>query len=234
MSYELQTDVFQGPFGLLLELIEKIKVFINDVSLTQITDEYLELVQNIEHTDIDDMSTFVTICSTLILIKSKSLFPKIELSKKEELDIESLKKRLYQYKIFKKATNILKEHLQKDIKTSTGSVYTEEQIVFSPHSTLCSENITLALRAIIERFPKELKKKKYVVLKKVIHLEDMMSDLHQRILKSKSFSFSSFKNQKSGEQHDKEIQHNQVGSFLALLAREREERQGGGEGKGVV
>ncbi|MFT5280813.1 MAG: segregation and condensation protein A [Flavobacteriaceae bacterium] len=217
MSYHLQTEIFEGPFALLLDLVEKRKLFINDVTLASITDEYLSCIQQIEHSTLEDMSMFITVCSTLILIKSKSLFPKLELSKGEEQDIETLKKRLFQYKIMQEATDILKEHMDKGMKTSRGNMYKEERIIFSPHATLSLSNITTALRSIIERFPKELEKKKHVVLRKVMSLEDMMNDLHSRITKSGVMNFSSFSEIKRGEKHEKEHRHNQVVSFLALL-----------------
>ena len=72
--YKIKTAGFEGPFGLLLELVEKRKLFINDVSLAAVTEDYLEYLNKLGglgSISSAEISSFIIVASTLILIKSK-------------------------------------------------------------------------------------------------------------------------------------------------------------------
>ena len=78
--YQIKTrDAFGRPFHLLLSLIEERKFFINDLSLAQVTEDYLNYVNKLEKQDSSEISSFIVIAATLILIKkSKSLLPNLD------------------------------------------------------------------------------------------------------------------------------------------------------------
>jgi hypothetical protein len=71
----IKSEIFEGPLDLLLSLIEKRKLLINEVSLAKITDDYIAHIQNASEQSMRDQSNFILIASTLLLIKSKSLLP---------------------------------------------------------------------------------------------------------------------------------------------------------------
>jgi len=93
-TYQIKTDAFEGPFHLLLSLIEERKFFINDLSLAQVTEDYLNYVNKLEKQDPSEISSFIVVAATLILIKSKSLLPNLNLTAEEEGDIRNLEDRL--------------------------------------------------------------------------------------------------------------------------------------------
>ena len=70
-SYTVKTAVFEGPLDLLLELVTKRKLFVNDVSLSQVTDDFISYIDKHEEFPIGESAEFIVIASTLMLIKSR-------------------------------------------------------------------------------------------------------------------------------------------------------------------
>src|SRR6185437_4919244 len=107
MPIEVKTSVYEGPLELLLELIEKRKLLINDIALAQVTDEYIARVNAMSETPLGEVAEFVALAATLLLIKSRSLLPNLELSSEESNDIKQLEYRLALYKIIRAAAKDL-------------------------------------------------------------------------------------------------------------------------------
>lgn len=75
MTFELTTAEFSGPIEALLSLIEKRKLPISDISLSQVTDEYMRFIQNLDKSEsIPNRIHFIYVASTLALIKSNPFF----------------------------------------------------------------------------------------------------------------------------------------------------------------
>src|SRR6185437_17165579 len=107
MPIEVKTSVYEGPLELLLELIEKRKLLINDISLAAVTDEYIARVNAATDHPVGETAEFVALAATLLLIKSRSLLPTLELSSDESRDIKELEYRLALYQIIKEGTRSL-------------------------------------------------------------------------------------------------------------------------------
>lgn len=106
----VKLESYEGPFDVLFRLIEKNKIDIYDIPISQLTDQYMEFIQSMETDDMDSMSEFIVMAAALLEIKSKMLLPKEEKEDKEEEDPrEELVRRLLEYKRFKKAAEILHE-----------------------------------------------------------------------------------------------------------------------------
>src|ERR1700681_3762327 len=71
----VKTRVYEGPLDLLLELIEKRKLLINDISLATVTDEYIARINSMPEMPVGETAEFVALAATLLLIKSRSLLP---------------------------------------------------------------------------------------------------------------------------------------------------------------
>ena len=84
-TFSIPTASFEGPLELLVELIEKRKLLVNDVSLALVTDEYMKYVREFEEHPIGETAQFVLVASTLLLIKSKSLLPILDLSERKRV-----------------------------------------------------------------------------------------------------------------------------------------------------
>ncbi|MCR5432015.1 MAG: segregation/condensation protein A [Lachnospiraceae bacterium] len=108
-SYKL--EAFEGPLDLLLALIEKNKINIYDIPIAEITEQYLEYVDNMETDDMDYMSDFIVEAATLIRIKSKMMLPVPEVNEEgEEIDPRAeLVERLLEYKMYKYISGQLKD-----------------------------------------------------------------------------------------------------------------------------
>ncbi len=106
--YELKIEQFSGPLEKLLELIEERRMEITELSLAEITADFLQYLKNIETVEPRFLADFVAIAAQLLLIKSKALLPGIKLTSEEEEKIKDLEGRLLFYKNFKPAIVYLK------------------------------------------------------------------------------------------------------------------------------
>ena len=84
MAYEVHLKEFDGPLDLLLHLIEQAKVDIKDIFISEITNQYLSLMEELDELDMDTASEFLTMAATLVYIKSRSLLPKPPKEAEEE------------------------------------------------------------------------------------------------------------------------------------------------------
>ena len=100
-KYELQLENFEGPLDLLCYLIEKNKMDIYKVKISDIAEQYINYLQEQEKLNLDIASEFLVMASTLILIKSKGLLPK-ETEDEAELTEEELLRRIIEYKKYKR------------------------------------------------------------------------------------------------------------------------------------
>src|SRR3990167_1170009 len=108
-SYQVKTPVYEGPFDLLLNLIESRKLFINEISLSEVTNDYVAYTRSISDGKISETTAFIVIAATLILIKSKSLLPNMTLTDDEKNQIGNLEDRLALYKLIQDIGPYIKE-----------------------------------------------------------------------------------------------------------------------------
>ena len=107
MSFKIEN--FEGPLDLLLQLIKQSKLSIEEVKLSDITEQYLKVIEQLSKVDMEKASEFIEIAATLIEIKSKSLLPRLEEEGEDvDEDADLLKKRLMEYQMLKETTEKLK------------------------------------------------------------------------------------------------------------------------------
>lgn len=206
-GYSVKTEVFTGPLDLLLDLIEKRKLFVNDVSLSQVTDDFVKYIEMHEEFPINESAEFILVASTLMLIKSRSLLPSLPLTEEETASIEDLEDRLKLYQKVKELSLELKKLygqkiiFEKEPKRS-------EVIVFSPDSKTDVENLSNVLMHLLNTLPKKETLPKTTV-RKIITLEQMIEKLSERIAKGMRMKFS--------EVYSKEEKVNTIVGFLAVL-----------------
>ncbi|MGL4394057.1 MAG: segregation and condensation protein A [Brevinema sp.] len=116
--YELHLKNFDGPLALLDELIGKSKLDITEISLSQVTEQYLGYLKTMKEFNIELASEFFVIAATLIHSKTRRLLPKmIDESDEEMLDEQELLNRLREYRYFRVLARKMEESLDK------GTVY---------------------------------------------------------------------------------------------------------------
>jgi len=110
MSYKIRLNNFEGPFDLLVYLIERAQMNIYDIQISVITRQYLEYLRLMEENDVAASSEFMVLAATLIEIKSKMLLPRI---KEDGTEIEDprtdLTRKLVEYVRYKKAAAVLED-----------------------------------------------------------------------------------------------------------------------------
>ena len=208
-TYNVKTHIFEGPLDTLLSLIEKRKLFINDISLAQVADDYIAYINSLGDFPIADSAHFILIASTLVLIKSKSLLPTLTLSEEEEHSIDDLQKRLSEYQKYKALSRHLRqrfgihvEYLRLPSK--------EKVIVFTPDKNTSVARIHETIQSVIFQIPKKESVPKAIV-QKVISLEETIESLTKRITENMKMSFKDF----SGIGKAEKV--NVIVSFLAML-----------------
>ncbi len=108
-KYAIKIENFEGPLDLLCHLIEINKMNIYDIHLNEITDQYIQYLNQMEEMNLEIASEFVVMASTLLYLKSKKLLPKQE-EEEEELTEEELIRRIIEYKKFKEISKVLKQN----------------------------------------------------------------------------------------------------------------------------
>lgn len=138
-KYAIKIDNFEGPLDLLCHLIDKNKMNIYDINLSEITDQYIDYLKEQESLNLEIASEFLVMASTLLFLKSKNLLPKQE-EDQEELTEEELIRRIIEYKKFKEISKVLKENY----------------LVYSNRYFNRQEEIELPKRKIEKEYDKEL------------------------------------------------------------------------------
>ncbi|MEK7568677.1 MAG: segregation/condensation protein A [Patescibacteria group bacterium] len=207
-NYQIKTEVFEGPLELLLDLVEKRKLFVNDISLAQIADDYIAHLKQFEKMPVDFVSNFLIVAATLVLIKSKSLLPTLSLTEEETQDIDELERRLKEYQKIRELSVQVKQLFGASVSFPKGQ--REREVVFAPTKEISQPSIFSAMREVILHFPKKVTLPK-VIVKKVISLEDMMERLTTRIVGSLKMSFREF----AGVGKEEKVTI--IVSFLAML-----------------
>lgn len=108
-SYTIKIENFEGPLDLLCHLIDKNKMDIYDINLNEITDQYIEYINQMQEQKLAISSEFLIMASALLLMKSKGLLPNADNSNEEELTEEELIRRIVEYKKYKQITTKLRE-----------------------------------------------------------------------------------------------------------------------------
>ena len=207
-SFKIKTEVFEGPLDLLLTLVEKRKLFVNDIALAKVTDDYIKHIEQFDKLPIGESAQFILVASTLLLIKSRSLLPSLALTEEEEEGIHDLEMRLKIYKKIKDASlNISKLFGEKIIFPQ--SQLKPMKPIFSPHESINLLSLTKLIKDIIHSLPKKENIPK-AVIKKVIGLEEMVENLSKRITAGLRMSFKDF-----ASSHKDKV--NIIVGFLAML-----------------
>ena len=107
IAFKLQ--IFEGPLDLLMHLINKNKVSIYDIPISEITEQYLDYISEMDHYDIEVSSEFLVLAANLLYIKSKMILPKDDDEAEEEDPRLELTQRLEEYKRMKMAAEYLRE-----------------------------------------------------------------------------------------------------------------------------
>src|SRR3989338_616534 len=210
-TYQIKTGNFEGPFGLLLDLVEKRKLFINDVSLASVTEDYLQYMNKLGGLSPGEVASFILVASTLILIKSKSLLPNLNLTTEEEGDIKNLEERLRLYELFMKLGGNIKNNFGKKIIFAPQE-RKSEVLIFLPDEQITKKSMMTFAQDVLGAMPKKVFLPE-VEVKKVISIEEMIDKLTDRIKNSLKLNFKDL----NGKVSNREEKVVVIVGFLAML-----------------
>lgn len=208
--YQVKIERFEGPLSLLLDLIEREKLDITEISLAQVTDQYLRIVSNYgDHIALSELADFLLLAGKLLLIKSRVLLPQF-LSPEEEAGGD-LERQLEIYKIYRQAS----ERLAAVIKGGNFAFFRRESKIpltpkFTPPAGLTAARLQKSFVRILENLRQSLNVLDKKKIKSIISLAERIGQLREILAGEKQVRFFSFL--KSARSRT-EI----VISFLALL-----------------
>ena len=181
---------FEGPLDLLLHLIKTSKMNIYDISIVDITEQYINFINKMEEMNLDVASEYLVMASELIEIKSKMLLPKTE-EEEEEDPREDLVNRLIEYQKYKDMISSFKE-----LESSRKEIFTKEPINYNELSDGYIENNgEITLEDLVNALNKFLVRKEAEkpittkITKKEISVSDRTRDIRKILNKKKSVSF---------------------------------------------
>lgn len=181
MSYKVKLQSFEGPFDLLVYLIENAEMSIYDIRISEITNQYLEYLKAMEESDINVATEFMVLASTLIEIKSKMILPRMSVEGQvleEEDPRADLVERILEYKRFKKAAEILQERQER-----SQHIFEKPQEDISEYLENPDEYLSLDLKQFASAFSLFIQKKQKVeaVRKHYTRIERERSTMEGRI-----------------------------------------------------
>ncbi len=211
MLYKL--DSFEGPLDLLLHLIAKNKVSIYDIPIVEITSQYLEAIEGIEESQLENTSEFLVLASQLLYIKSKMLLPKNE-EEDEEDPREDLANRLAEYQRYKEAS----AELRKSEFASRYMFFKEEEKIDFPlpeyDKMHTIDELIDAFGSIMQRKLRQAKPEKKafsgIVGREKVSVEAMAETIEVLLKKNKKLEFKKVF-------LDKTSKPQLVATFLAIL-----------------
>jgi segregation and condensation protein A len=206
-GFSIKTESYEGPFEVLLDLIEERKLLVNEFTLADITEEYIAHVRNQAAFPMEEAANFIQIAATLLLIKSKSLIPDLELTDEENADVEDLKRRLIAYEKARDAARELSRIFGRAVMVSAGERIPE--VVFAP-SRDCTAHLLAEALARVLAAREEVEQLPEARVKPLVTIEEMMDRLAKKVQHAMTLSFSEFSK-------DVKERVEVIVSFLALL-----------------
>ncbi|MDD5043570.1 MAG: ScpA family protein [Patescibacteria group bacterium] len=203
--YNIKIGKFEGPLDLLLGLIEEQELDITQVSLAEVTEQYLGYLDQIEKRHPEELADFLVVASKLIYIKSKNLIPSLEIDE----DAQELE---YQLKIYKEYLTAAQD-IEKMISKKRFVFSREKAIIieptFSPPPKLTKDILARAFAAILGRIEPIIELPKRAIVR-AMSIKEKISQLRDRILAQATLSFQEFT---KGAKGKTDI----IVSFLAVL-----------------
>lgn len=206
--YTVKLEKFEGPLELLLELIEKERLDISDISLSKITDEFVEYFSRFQKKDPSYLADFLVIAAKLILIKSKTLLPFFTVSEEEERELTELKDRLAQYQRVRAAARNIgalerKQHIAYHKPSDLRHIR-----VFAPPADITAGTLHELFGTLMRSRAREEKMEEKRIAC-IVSFEERIRDIRARIEQGLAMSFSAVA--------DPSSKANMIVSFLAML-----------------
>ena len=188
-TIQVKIDNFEGPLDLLIHLIEKNQMNIAEINISKIIDEYLEYLHEQENENLKIKVEFLVMATELLEIKTYSI-----LNKEKKLEkIESLERRIKEYKIFKEISELFSKY-EKEYNISysrTGSQSVTEAVIEYDISSLTMENLFKSFKQLLKNNEKK-EEKLSLNLEEEFSINDAYEEI-KLVLKDKNFQKNGIK-----------------------------------------
>jgi segregation and condensation protein A len=211
MYHHVKLEQFEGPLDLLLQLIENEKLEITTVSLSQVTQQYIETLNSLSSEEVgpSQLADFLVIAARLLLIKSRALLPFLVWEEEEE-EGDELAKQLKIYKEYLEATKVLQKILsQKNISQARQKMLLSVEVGFAPPPTVNAQTLSAVYQELIKGLTPVLNLPKDVI-RRTISINEKISNIKQRLTQGATLRFSEMI-------HEAKDRAEVIVSFLALL-----------------
>lgn len=194
---------------LLLELIEKEKLNITELSLAHVTEQYLEYIKGNDKIKLENLAEFLAVAAKLILIKSRALLPLLQFTEEEEEEIKDLAQQLEEYKKFKEASIVLGQITEAGRISYSRTGYIGIQALFYPPEDLNVYDLKKHFQFVLDDIP-VIEKLDEETVEEIITLEEKINDLQNTLRQRVEMSFAELTT-------DAENKIDIILSFLAML-----------------
>ena len=192
MHYEVKINEFEGPLDLLLHLIKKSNIDIYDISLVEITNQYLDYINKMEELNLDIASEYLVLASELLQYKSSMLLPKKEETPDDyEEDFKSeLIKKLVDYKKYKEVCETFKV-----LEENRSNFYTKTPSDISLYSEKILNNDNVTVDDLIDAFKKFMERREFEkplntkITTKELSVSDRVVEIRNILRNKKSVNF---------------------------------------------
>ena len=192
-KYSIKTENFEGPLDLLCHLIDKNKMDIYAINLSEITDQYIDYIKQMEQMNLDVTSEFLVMSSTLLYLKSKHLLPKNE-EDEEEITEEELIRRIIEYKKYKEITKNLKENFlmysKRFYKNGEEIKLPTQKIEEEYSSETIPEIYKELLRKNTEKINENASNIEKIAITETYSVGDTVKEMYRALVKFKKFTFN--------------------------------------------
>jgi segregation and condensation protein A len=207
--HNLKIEQFEGPLDLLLNLIEQQQLDITQISLAQVTEQFLQYVKQLEQIDATQLADFLHIAAKLLVIKSKAILPSLEVEQLDEEPEEDLAEKLLRYKQFKEAAKYFKELDRRGMQSFTRTLVFSQRISFWPDPNISGEVLRDSVGKVLDSL-KELDNLPKAKIREAISIQEKIADLQGRLSSQIETKLSDLI---SGAKNKEEV----IITFLALL-----------------
>lgn len=213
MEFTVKLERFEGPYTKLLELIEGRKLSITEISLVTVADDYIAYIKTLDQKNLVDISQFIVVASTLMLMKAKSLLPGLVYTEEEEKQVEDLEQKLELYSLLTEAQRHTKDIFNKSPLFTRPYRQQKEVTVFVPDERVTKELLESIASMTIMTFiePKSLVK---VAVEKALRMENIIESLLLRVQGAQNISLKSLADGASTIEERKKLL---IVNFIAIL-----------------
>jgi segregation and condensation protein A len=206
---QIKLQQFEGPLDLLLTLIEQQELDITQISLAQVTEQFLAFVKRLEQINATELADYLNIAAKLLVIKSKAILPSLEVETIEEDGEENLAEKLLRYKQFKEAAKYFKNLDARGLQSFTRTSVFSERIHFFPDPAVNAGTLRTAIATVVDAL-KELDNLPKAKIREAISIQEKIAALQLQLSSQIETKLSDLI---SGAKNKEEV----IITFLALL-----------------